>query len=62
MDQTGPEIGGRGTGRGLGTCRETGEKSKLPETLGLGMAKRRHADDGELPGKGRRLRYFQKKK
>ena len=51
LDHTGPEGRGTGTGRGLGSCRDTNKKEFEP---GQGMGKKRRST-GEK-GLGRRLR------
>ncbi len=62
LNHTGPEGLGSRTGRKLGLC----GKAALPDAeqsgeMGKGMGMRRHTGDGNLPGKGKRLRYFQEK-
>ena len=52
LDGTGPDGKGKGTGRGLGKCRDASDEEKL-EKLGKGMGKKRNSCSEE--GRGKRL-------
>lgn len=52
LDGTGPDGKGKGTGRGLGKCRDVSDEEKLVK-LGKGMGKRRNSCTEE--GRGKRL-------
>lgn len=53
LDGTGPEGKGKGTGRKLGNCSNSGDDEKL-EKLGKGLGKKRHTGGGK--GQGKRLK------
>lgn len=62
LDHSGPEGEGCKTGRKLGSCNKTkAEENATTFSLGNGMGMRRHASKNGSQGKGRRLRYDQKK-
>ena len=58
LDGTGPERKGKGTGRGLGKCRDVSDEEKLAK-LGKGMAKKRNSCSEE--GRGKRVNAGLKK-
>lgn len=61
MDKTGPDGRGRTLGRKLGCCRQSDNDVREAGTLGVGLGRKRHSENKDLPGKGKRLRYFEDK-
>lgn len=59
MDKTGPDGCGQSSGRKLGRCGQSGVNADKKGTLGTGLGLKRHSDDKDVPGKGKRRRYFE---
>lgn len=59
LNHTGPINEGPKTGRKLGSCCKTGDEQNNTNELGIGLKKRWHSGGGV--GKGKRLKYNEKK-